>query len=62
MAKFHSIKVLDIYKETKDCLVISFDIPAELKQDFSFKQGQHITLRAIYPKKSVIFYLISRKT
>lgn len=47
MAKFHSIKVLDVYKETKDCLVISFDIPDDLKQDFSFKQGQHLTLRAI---------------
>ncbi len=46
MAKFHSIKVLDIYKETKDCLVVSFDIPAELKNDFSFTQGQHLTLRA----------------
>lgn len=46
MAKFHSIKVLDIYKETKDCLVVSFEIPDDLKQDFSFKQGQHITLRA----------------
>ena len=46
MAKFHSIKVLDIYKETKDCLVVSFEIPAALKQDFSFTQGQHLTLRA----------------
>lgn len=47
MAKFHSIKVLDIQKEAKDCLVISFEIPTELKQEFSFKQGQHLTLRAI---------------
>ena len=46
MAKFHSIKVLDVYKETKDCLVVSFDIPAEIKQEFNFKQGQHLTLRA----------------
>jgi ring-1,2-phenylacetyl-CoA epoxidase subunit PaaE len=27
MAKFHSIKVSDIYKETNDCSVVSFDIP-----------------------------------
>ena len=46
MAKFHPIKVLDVYKETKDCLVVSFDIPAEIKQEFNFKQGQHLTLRA----------------
>jgi ring-1,2-phenylacetyl-CoA epoxidase subunit PaaE len=46
MAKFHSIKILDVYKETKDCSVISFDIPNELKQEFSYKQGQHLTLKA----------------
>lgn len=45
MAKFHSIKVADIYKETKDCSVISFDIPAELQSEFNYKQGQHLTLR-----------------
>lgn len=45
MAKFHSIKVADIYKETKDCSVISFDIPTELQAEFNYKQGQHLTLR-----------------
>lgn len=45
MAKFHSIKVADIYKETKDCSVVTFEIPEELRQDFTFKQGQHLTLR-----------------
>lgn len=45
MAKFHSIKVADIYKETKDCSVITFDIPEELKFEFQYKQGQHLTLR-----------------
>lgn len=46
MAVFHKIKVRDIYKETNDCSVISFDIPDELKADFSFRQGQHLTLKA----------------
>ena len=45
MAKFHSIKVADIYKETKDCSVITLDIPEELKSEFQYKQGQHLTLR-----------------
>jgi ring-1,2-phenylacetyl-CoA epoxidase subunit PaaE len=45
MSKFHSIKVADIYKETKDCSVITFDIPEELKSEFQYKQGQHLTLR-----------------
>jgi ring-1,2-phenylacetyl-CoA epoxidase subunit PaaE len=45
MAEFHTIKVEDIYKETKDTVVISFDIPDHLKDKFQFKQGQHLTLR-----------------
>jgi len=46
MAKFHSIKVADIYKETKDCSVVSFEIPEDLKSDFRYHQGQHLTLKA----------------
>lgn len=46
MAKFHSIKVADIYKETKDCSVITFEIPAALQPEFQYKQGQHLTIRA----------------
>ena len=45
MAKFHSIKVADVYKVTKDCSVITFDIPADLQEEFQFKQGQHLTVR-----------------
>jgi len=45
MAEFHNIKVADIYKETKDCVVITFDIPAKLKDKFRFTQGQHLTIR-----------------
>lgn len=46
MAKFHSIKVADIYKATKDCSVITFDIPTDLQEEFQFIQGQHLTVRA----------------
>jgi len=46
MSKFHSIKIADIYKETKDCSVITFDIPEVLKPDFQYKPGQHLTLKA----------------
>lgn len=45
MAEFHTIKVADIYKETKDTVVISFDVPNHLKDKFQFKQGQHLTIR-----------------
>ena len=45
MAQFHSIEVSDVYKETKDTTVVTFDIPDYLKSDFKFTQGQHLTLR-----------------
>ncbi len=45
MADFYNIKVAEIYKETKDTVVITFDIPEHLKTTFAFKQGQHLTLR-----------------
>jgi ring-1,2-phenylacetyl-CoA epoxidase subunit PaaE len=45
MAEFHKIKVANIYKETKDTVVISFNVPEHLKDKFQFIQGQHLTLR-----------------
>jgi len=47
MAKFHKIRVEDVYKETKDCSVITFDVPQQLREDFKFRQGQHLTLRKV---------------
>ncbi|WP_400074727.1 2Fe-2S iron-sulfur cluster-binding protein [Winogradskyella sp. R77965] len=46
MAEFHSLKVADIYKETEDTSVVTFDIPKELREEFNYRQGQHLTLKA----------------
>lgn len=46
MAKFYDIKIHDIYKETKDCSVVTFEIPEDLRQEFQYLQGQHVTLKA----------------
>ncbi|WP_093144654.1 2Fe-2S iron-sulfur cluster-binding protein [Ulvibacter litoralis] len=46
MSKFHKILVKDVYKETDDCSVLTFDIPSELYEEFHFRQGQHLTLKA----------------
>ena len=53
MAEFHNIKVLDIYKETSDTSVITFDIPEELQETFIYSQGQHLTLKAIINDEDV---------
>jgi len=45
MAKFHKLRVLNIIKETADCVSFGFDIPENLKSDYKFKQGQYLTLK-----------------
>lgn len=45
MSRFHSLKVIDIRKETSDAVSIALEIPEELKKDFSFVQGQYLTFR-----------------
>ncbi len=43
--KFHPLTVTNIRRETKDCVSIAFDVPADLKENFRFQQGQYLTLR-----------------
>ena len=45
MAKFHTLNVKDIRKETDKCVSIAFDVPEELNEDFRFEHGQYITLK-----------------
>ena len=53
MADFHEVKIKDIHKETKDTVVVTFDIPENLNDDFTFIQGQHLTLRKIIDGEDV---------
>ena len=42
---FHSLNVKKTVKETTDAISIYFDIPENLKSDFSFIPGQYLTLK-----------------
>jgi ring-1,2-phenylacetyl-CoA epoxidase subunit PaaE len=42
---FHSLKVSKIVKETESAVSILFDVPQSLKDTFSFKAGQFLTLK-----------------
>jgi ring-1,2-phenylacetyl-CoA epoxidase subunit PaaE len=53
MAQFHSLRIADIYKDTEDCSVITFDVPENLKEEFQYIQGQHLTLRATIDNQDV---------
>ncbi|MBL7882646.1 MAG: 2Fe-2S iron-sulfur cluster binding domain-containing protein [Bacteroidia bacterium] len=45
MAKFNSLKVVDIVRETADAVSVAFEVPANLKQDYKYIQGQYLTLK-----------------
>jgi ring-1,2-phenylacetyl-CoA epoxidase subunit PaaE len=45
MAKFHSLKVKEVRRETADAVSVSFDLPITLKTDYQYKQGQYLTLK-----------------
>jgi ring-1,2-phenylacetyl-CoA epoxidase subunit PaaE len=45
MSKFHTLKVIDIVRETADAVSVAFEVPANLKQDYKYKQGQYLTLK-----------------
>jgi ring-1,2-phenylacetyl-CoA epoxidase subunit PaaE len=42
---FHSLRVKSITPDTDEAVIVSFDVPAAMQNDFQFTQGQHLTLR-----------------
>jgi ring-1,2-phenylacetyl-CoA epoxidase subunit PaaE len=47
MARFHTLKVKDIKRETADAVSVAFDVPPINQPEYLFKQGQYITLKLI---------------
>ena len=44
MSGLHPLQVKEIQRLTDDAVAISFSIPKELVQPFSFRAGQYLTL------------------
>ena len=42
---FNLLKVSKVNQETKDTVSISFEIPSQLEKDYSYTQGQYLTLK-----------------
>jgi ring-1,2-phenylacetyl-CoA epoxidase subunit PaaE len=42
---FHPLKVADVSRETRDAVVLTFEVPEALARDFRFRPGQYLTLR-----------------
>jgi ring-1,2-phenylacetyl-CoA epoxidase subunit PaaE len=51
--KFHTLKVKDIKKETKETVSIAFEIPTDLQNDYQFYAGQYLTLKTNIDKEEV---------
>lgn len=47
MSSFHKLTVAAIKRETNDSISIAFNVPENLKEIFSFKAGQYITLKTV---------------
>ena len=45
MAKFHLLKVAAISRPTDESVAVTFDVPDDLRDAFTFTQGQHLTLK-----------------
>ncbi|MEN8885436.1 MAG: ferredoxin--NADP reductase [Winogradskyella sp.] len=45
MSQFHSLNIKSVEKVTEESVAITFNIPESLKDTFSFKAGQYITLK-----------------
>jgi ring-1,2-phenylacetyl-CoA epoxidase subunit PaaE len=45
MPVFHALRVADLRRETDDTVSVAFEVPAELREDYAFAPGQHLTIR-----------------
>ena len=46
MSFFHSLKIASLRRDTRDAVLIHFEIPESLSSEFTYQPGQHVTLRA----------------
>ncbi|MGB7451263.1 MAG: 1,2-phenylacetyl-CoA epoxidase subunit PaaE [Lysobacterales bacterium] len=50
---FYPLRVKELYKDTDESVVLTFDVPAELADTFTFIQGQYLTLNHVIDGEQV---------
>ena len=53
MSSFFPLKIKDVIRETSQAVSLAFEIPQNLKAEFSFKAGQYITIKTNIEGKEV---------
>ena len=46
MSRFHSLEIVDRRQETPDSVSLAFAVPEALRDEFAFRPGQYLTMRA----------------
>jgi len=46
-AVFHPLRVSTVEPLTEDSVAVTFEVPDELREDYRFVQGQHVSLRSV---------------
>ena len=50
---FHPLRVRELQPDTDEAVIVSFDVPAELRETFHFTPGQYLTLRSMVDAQDV---------
>lgn len=53
MSKFFPLKIKNIIRETEQAVSLEFEIPQELRSQFSFKAGQYVTVKTKIEGKEI---------
>ena len=53
MAKFHTLKVSDVHRETKDAVSVAFEVPENLASEYKYIQGQYLTFKLVMDGEEV---------
>jgi ring-1,2-phenylacetyl-CoA epoxidase subunit PaaE len=53
MSKFYPLTVANVKQETRDAIAVTFDVPPQMREAFRYRQGQHLTLRAMIDGEDV---------
>lgn len=43
---FHPLRVAEVERLTDDAVAVTFDVPPELREEFRFQAGQHVSIRS----------------
>jgi len=53
MNKFYSLSLASVEQLTEQSIAVTFEVPSTLKKVFTFKQGQHLTLKVMINNQEV---------